>query len=475
MNKDSNDHLDDLKGALSFHFEEDIQLPPNDNWSAIEKELFPKKKRKFVVFWFISLSLFLGGIIYHNSLLSNDKNINSQADPKSENNKSKARGEQEFQKHSNQTNLNEQTRDSADKKNESKTNQERSQSTSLQNTAGKNYSIALNQNNRKNRVKASTQEELLNDDINDKSKEEPNRPEYLSDETSDMAVKAIDYTSTKAIISDSIARLELLPVQLISMSFTPIILNVPLEKHVGFKPYFSIYISPLIGRNIRNIRGTFNSENTNSNAIGDRRVSLPKYGFQTGLNYHINEKLSFNLGFQLAGGDIQSRWFFKYLEIDPMTNDVRLKTASGEASTKDPALIQSISNGVNGLYKLRLNHTFTLYSIPLGISYRFKNKKFSPFIRTGLNMEFFGKRTLSLDMIENGMVRNIELNLNRPNNRLNLQAMLSLGLDWRLNRNWSLFTEFGYCIPLNRFVTANGYSIRMAGSSIMGGVRYILK
>jgi hypothetical protein len=138
-------------------------------------------------------------------------------------------------------------------------------------------------------------------------------------------------------------------------------------------------------------------------------------------------------------------------------------------------LIQSITNGTSGIYKLRINHAFSLYSIPVGITYRFTDERFSPYFRTGLNMEFFGRRTLSLDVLENGITRNVELNLNRPNNRLNLQAMMALGVETRIKGNWSFFTEAGYYVPLNQFVNANGYSVRVAGSSILGGVRYDLK
>jgi hypothetical protein len=78
-------------------------------------------------------------------------------------------------------------------------------------------------------------------------------------------------------------------------------------------------------------------------------------------------------------------------------------------------------------------------------------------------------------VLENGITRNVELNLNRPNNRLNLQAMLALGVETRIKSNWSFFAEAGYYVPLNQFVNANGYSVRVAGSSILGGVRYDLK
>jgi hypothetical protein len=124
---------------------------------------------------------------------------------------------------------------------------------------------------------------------------------------------------------------------------------------------------------------------------------------------------------------------------------------------------------------LRLNHSFSLYSLPVGITYRFADERFSPYFRTGLNMEFFGKRTLSIDVMENGITRNVELSLNRLNNRLNLQIMLAFGVETQLKSNWNIFAEGGYYVPLNQFVNANGYAVRIAGSSILGGVRYNFK
>ena len=305
-----------------------------------------------------------------------------------------------------------------------------------------------------------------------------NKIEEESIETQNSIVESIEKNEKSEEIKrdkKTFIQLNRLPIHLILMKHSlPIQEQVKKEVSV-FKPYFSLHVAPLIGRNIRIVSGSFNSYNTNSNALGDRRASLPKYGFQTALNYNFNKRLSINTGFQLAGGDFQSRWFFKYLQIDPTTNDIRLKTTSGEASTTDPTLIQSITNGTSGIYKLRINHAFSLYSIPVGITYRFTDERFSPYFRTGLNLEFFGRRSLSLDVLENGITRNIELNLNRPNNRLNLQAIVALGVETRIKGNWSFFAEAGYYIPLNQFVNANGYSVRVAGSSILGGVRYDLK
>jgi hypothetical protein len=61
MNKDNLNSNDDWKGLLASQFEDDIQVPPNKQWDAIQNELFPKKRRRFFVRWISMLILLLGG------------------------------------------------------------------------------------------------------------------------------------------------------------------------------------------------------------------------------------------------------------------------------------------------------------------------------------------------------------------------------------------------------------------------------
>jgi hypothetical protein len=489
MNKDTMNSKEDWEGALASRFEEDIQLPPDENWSNIQQELFPKKKR-FAALWIAASLILLGvlGIVYLQKSSYNNAKIKAKNETQNKVIRTKTSGKNSSNKPQQKVDLTEKAEESNSKNRESNFNNQFDQSLS---------------NQRKNRESTSSENRFSNSknksDNSTKSKRNPSKkqnqtinlsegPNLTTEINSDKTVVSKNHensdnetitntniSSKNARIQDSNIRLKLLPAHSLSTVQSSPIQEVAKKDKTDFKPCFSLQVAPLFGRNIRIISGTFNSDNTNSNALGERRASLPKFGFQTNLNYHFNKRLSLNAGFQLAGGDFQSRWFFKYLQIDPTTNDIRLKTTSGEASTTDPTLIQSITNGTSGIYKLRINHAFSLYSIPVGITYRFTDERFSPYFRTGLNMEFFGRRSLSLDVLENGIARNVELNLNRPNNRLNLQAIVALGVETRIKGNWSFFTEAGYYVPLNQFVNANGYSVRIAGSSILGGVRYDLK
>jgi hypothetical protein len=272
---------------------------------------------------------------------------------------------------------------------------------------------------------------------------------------------------------DSTLYLKPLPILPLNVLLSPELkLVVKEDVETKFNPYFSFQFAPLIGRNIRTINGTFNSDSPTSSALGERRVALKKYGFYTGINYHFTNQFSINTGFQMASGDVQSRWFFKYLYVEPNSNELRLSTNSGEATTSDPTLIQSITNGNTDIYKLRINHSFLLYSVPLGITYRFTQKRISPFLKTGLNAEIFGKRSFSIDVYESGTIRNIEMDLNKPVSPLVFQGMFSLGVQGSISKKWSLFSEVGYCFPFNKAFNLNGAHVRNAGSSFMIGLNY---
>lgn len=493
MNKDTLNSEEDWEGALASRFEEDIQLPPDPNWNDIQQELFPKKKR-FAVLWIAASLILLGvlGIVFFQKSANSDIKIKAKNETQNKVIRTKTSGKNSTNKPQQKVVLTEKAEESNSKNGELNVSNELNESISNQTKNSESASSENRTANSKNKVVKSTKSSkkpikkqnqktnlsgnsTLTTEIGNNKTVESAKAEKTDTETIANDSNSAENSSKDAGTQDTTIRLKLLPVHLLSTTESIPIQQVAKKDKTDFKPYFSLQAAPLIGRNIRIISGTFNSDNTNSNALGERRASLPKYGFQTALNYHFNKRLSLNAGFQLAGGDFQSRWFFKYLQIDPITNDVRLKTTSGEASTTDPTLIQSITNGTSGIYKLRINHAFSLYSIPVGITYRFTDERFSPYFRTGLNLEFFGRRSLSLDVLENGITRNVELNLNRPNNRLNLQAIVAFGVETRIKGNWSFFAEAGYYAPLNQFVNANGYSVRMAGSSIMGGVRYDLK
>ena len=482
--KDNSFHNDEnWKGSLSDKFDSENIAAPDQAWNQIEGELFPKKKRRFAAFWFLMAGLFIGGFLFiylnsGNEKIKNQPILSSEKEMPKENEKQKGRQKEseKQRKKDKEIEISDKNENSIDKKNQQFQNTSNKKPQKVlsgsfkfaENNLSNNSKSTKNKKNRANETKISTLS------TNSTSSEDQL---VLQEEKNDQQDNLIPSKSINSGLTamDSILYLKPFPILPLNIALSPELkLVVKEDLETTFNPYFSFQIAPLIGRNIRIISGTFNSDSPTSSALGERRIALRKYGFYTGINYHFTNQFSINTGFQMASGDVQSRWFFKYLYVEPNSNELRLSTNSGEATTSDPTLIQSITNGNTDIYKLRINHSFVLYSLPLGITYRFTQKRVSPYFKTGINAEFFGKRTLSIDVEENNIIRNITMNLKKPTSSIILQGILSLGIQGSIAERWNVFSEVGYYVPLNKTFNLNGASVKNAGASLMLGVQYNL-
>jgi hypothetical protein len=126
------------------------------------------------------------------------------------------------------------------------------------------------------------------------------------------------------------------------------------------------------------------------------------------------------------------------------------------------------------LYQLRLNYTYKIWTIPVGVSYRWSNKPFSPIIRTGLNAEWIGRRSLSIDISENGEIRNIPLLIAQNKARRSVQQYLAFGLSWRLSERLDLYTDACYYQPWTSMINATGYKVRSSALNLQWGLQYLL-
>jgi hypothetical protein len=482
--KDNSFHNDEnWKGSLSDKFDSENIAAPDQAWNQIEVELFPKKKRRFAAFWFLMAGLFIGAFLFiylnsGNEEIKNKPILSLEKETPKENEKQKRR-EKETKKQrqkDKEIEISDKNENSIDNKNQQfqNTSNKKPQKVISENSKFAENNLSNNSKSMKNKKNKVNETIISTHSTNSTSSEDQL---VLQEEKNDQQDNLIPSKSINSGLTamDSTLYLKPFPILPLNIALSPELKLLAKEDlETTFNPYFSFQIAPLIGRNIRIISGTFNSDSPTSSALGERRIALRKYGFYTGINYHFTNQFSINTGFQMASGDVQSRWFFKYLYVEPNSNELRLSTNSGEATTSDPTLIQSITNGNTNIYKLRINHSFVLYSIPLGITYRFTQKSLSPYFKTGINAEFFGKRTLSIDVEENNIIRNVTMNLKKPTSPIILQGILSLGIQGSISESWNLFSEAGYYVPLNKTFNANGASVKNAGASLMLGVQYNL-
>jgi len=482
--KDNSFHNDEnWKGSLSDKFDSENISALDQAWNKIEGELFPKKKRRFATFWFLMAGLFIGAFLFFylnsgNDKIKNQPILSSEKETQKENEKQMGRQKESKKQRQKdkEIEISDKDENSIDNKNQQfqNTSNKKPQKVISENSKFAENNLSNNSKSMKNK-KNKVNETIISTHSTTSTSSENQL--VLQEEKNDQQDNLIPSKSINSGLHamDSTLYLKPFPILPLNVALTPELkLVVKEDVETKFNPYFSFQIAPLIGRNIRIISGTFNSDSPTSSALGERRIALRKYGLYTGINYHFTNQFSINTGFQMASGDVQSRWFFKYLYVEPNSNELRLSTNSGQATTSDPTLIQSITNGNTNIYKLRINHSFVLYSIPLGITYRFTQKSLSPYFKTGINAEFFGKRTLSIDVEENNIIRNVTMNLKKPTSPIILQGILSLGIQGSISESWNLFSEAGYYVPLNKTFNLNGASVKNAGASLMLGVQYNL-
>lgn len=251
-----------------------------------------------------------------------------------------------------------------------------------------------------------------------------------------------------------------------TISFLPI-------KQIKKRPQFSLQMGITAGRSIRIIRGNFD-EGLQSRSIAVRRFLLPMRALHGSLNWHLNDQWSIQGGGRIGGGRIQTRWIFKSFPAEEASQELRLQSSEGDVLVQDPTLISQINNGAGGLYQLRLNYDYKIWNLPVGLSYRLNKKPFSPVIRTGLNVEWIGKRSLSIDISENGEIRNIPVLIAQNKARRSVQQYFAFGFAWRLSERLDLYADASYYKPWTNMINATGYKVRSSALNLQWGLQYLL-
>ena len=459
MNDKIKDIDDTWKGVLFDKFEKEDIHPSVGIWNNIENELFAGKKRSTILIRItFFLSLFISFIFMFKIFLQpNFTKINLQAsnnpipinpkrfDLKSKNKITNTKGKQQKNTVTVQTQSND------------KFNLKKQVISAIQ-PAMVSRTI-LDVSSTSNETKFSLKETRKELDLNENNV----IPEIISNKSE---------LDSNEFFSGNSLEMNILPVQLLLTKEKQLVLSNMNWNNtkIGFVP-FSVQFGLILGRNYRTVSGNFNPDNINTNELGSKRINFVRNGIQIGINYRKSSHYELNCGFQLLGSNFQSRWVNKNLQLDPNTSDLRFQTVEGEVSTADPGLINSITNGSSGVYKLRLNYSKTSYAIPIGFTYYVADKKWTSYMRGGVNFEFIGRRNLSIDVEESNLIRNIELDILNYRRRFHLIGSIALGCEFRATSLLSIYLEPMYQLPLSRFSSTTSYLVRSSSFGIVSGIK----
>ena len=156
--------------------------------------------------------------------------------------------------------------------------------------------------------------------------------------------------------------------------------------------------------------------------------------------------------------------------MESQDEQVQFKSAEGDVVTDDPQLINQIAQGQSGLYKLRMNYSYRMLSIPLGIGYRFSHHVIAPHIVGGLNCEIITNRQMSIDVGAGNSYRNIPLRFTQNTTKSNVQAFGAAGLSFSMSEKIEFQVDGAYYRPLHFLLNANGYQVQSARILLNCGV-----
>ena len=157
MNKGTLNSKKDWEGALASRFENDIQLPPDENWNNIQQELFPKKKR-FAVLWIAASLILLGvlGIVFFQKSTISEKEIKAKNETQNKVIRTKPSGKNSTNKPQQKVVFTERDEGSKIKNRESNVNNQLNQSESNQTKNRETANSETRSSNSKNKSGKST-------------------------------------------------------------------------------------------------------------------------------------------------------------------------------------------------------------------------------------------------------------------------------------------------------------------------------
>lgn len=443
-------HNDNFKGALFQNFEEEVVKAPEIVWDKIEKELFPKKKNKGIL-WLSSLLLI--GLISISTYFLFIQNPTK-----------KSLIEKEKSKFS------------SNAKNHSTAKNTLIEKNTIETSFQENKIKLQNRNNTQIETNDIQVDKSINTIIKSKITASANSNILAINQKINTEIQSIEKSHTNIDSNRQqfqFVRIPYLqPILLGSVMTLKTLIEKAKSKNCNQNLSFQFSVNR--GINIRKIEGEFNTQSMKSKTIGERRIPTSLTQFQFGFNYHLNDKFAINSGINFGKSTFQSRWFYRQLYVNSGENAVELRTMNGDASLNDQEIISELSNGDTVLYKIRANYAASFYSIPVGFTYRFNSKKLSPFFRYGISLDFHSKAAISIDIQKNGAYKTFDLNLRNNSVQLALQQMASFGFDYKLNTNWSTFLESKIAIPVSKINVASDYKLRSSYLTFGVGVVYKL-
>ncbi len=249
---------------------------------------------------------------------------------------------------------------------------------------------------------------------------------------------------------------------------------LPFKTPAFLSNKFSFTLSLANGASFRSMKPPFNNDDISSRNFGEPKLHATLNSIHLGFNYTIDNNFEFNTGLAYSDLRFQSPWTNKNIFLHPGEQDIPFQTIDGPGRIIDPMVVNELQGGDTMYTQIRMNHSSSFMTIPLGISYYFHMKKWSPFMRIGMNIALFNKSNLDLELLNDDLPMHVLISTNNPPSHFSIQEYVSCGLEYHIKPTWALFLEPRLTLPFingpNNLSPANRFKNFTIGAGLKIGL-----
>jgi hypothetical protein len=424
---------EDGQGSLQDIFNKEAVQAPENVWQGIRKSLFSKSLKGYVYF---ALSIVLLGALSLTWNLNQEStaktNIAKQSPTKGKN-KSLIKGKNSSLVQNSKINSSKLISESDN------TIQEKAERDDLTNEEKIEVITTSGFNGAKDsKVKSS---------INTIEEVELNIAETKIDEISNTLGLDLEQGISKMSLDSSMEILKLDPKNIFITQKNTNQQILPFKPSAFLSHKFSLSLCLVNGASFRTMKPPFNNTDISSRNFGEPKIHTTLNSVQLGMNYAIDNNFEFNTGIAYSDLHFQSPWSPKNLFLHPGEQDISFQTIDGPGRIIDPLILNDLQGGDTMYTQIRMNHSSSFMTIPLGMSYYFHVKNWSPFIRVGMNIALFNKSNLDIEVLNDDLPMRVLISTNNPPSHFAIQEYLSCGLEYHIKPTWSLYVEPRLTLP----------------------------
>jgi hypothetical protein len=424
---------EDGQGSLQDIFNKEAIQAPEIVWHGIKKSLFSKSYKGYI---YVALSIVLIGVLTLAWNLNQEPAAKTKIAKQSSvngNNRSVKKGINASIVQNPKINSSILTSDNEN------TNQQKAKSNDLTNE-GKIEVITTSGFN-------GTKDSKVKSSINTIEEVELNIAETKIDEISNTLGLDLAQGISKMSLDSSMEILKLDPKNIFVDKNNTNAQILPLKLPTFLSNKFSFTLCLANGASFRTMKPPFNNTAISSRNFGEPKIHAILNSVQLGMNYAIDNNFEFNTGIAYSDLHFQSPWSPKNLFLHPGEQDIPFQTIDGPGRIIDPMILNELQGGDTMYTQIRMNHSSSFMNIPLGMSYYFHVKNWSPFIRVGMNIALFNKSNLAIELLNDDLPTHVMISTNNQPSHFSIQEYVSCGLEYHIKPSWSLFVEPRLTLP----------------------------